>query len=193
MLQISSSSSEGIDFSCLNQFMPKHEEHQETFCTLVKGSIKKYETCLFPFLLWYVLLQKQPPKLEDLKGTQLRLHQVWGNLRILLFLKISQTCWIILDSSFFPATDSGPDSFTETLLSVPGSCQAPGKSQMAPVTALQDHSRIALLILSVKHLFHLKPSNYLYIMTRHTRQRKTPLYVPRQPSKCLKHILPCCI
>lgn len=31
--------------------MPKHEEHKETFCTLVKGSIKKRETCLFPFLL----------------------------------------------------------------------------------------------------------------------------------------------
>lgn len=72
-------------------------------------------------------------------------------------------------------------------MSVPGSCQAPGKSQMAPVTALQDHSRIALLILSVKHLFHLKPSNYLYIMTRHTRQRKTPLCVPRHPGKPLKH------
>lgn len=31
--------------------MPKHEEHQETFCTLLKGSIKKHEMCLFPFLL----------------------------------------------------------------------------------------------------------------------------------------------
>lgn len=47
MFQISSSSSEGIDFSCLNQLMLKHEDHQETFCTLVKGSIKKHKMCLF--------------------------------------------------------------------------------------------------------------------------------------------------
>lgn len=117
--------------------------------------------------------QTEPPKLENLNWTQLELHQVWGNLHILLFLKVSPTCWVILDSSFFPASDSGPDSFTETLARAPGSCQAPGKSQMTPLTTLQDRIRIALLSLSVKQLFNLKLSNYLYTVTRHTRQRKT--------------------
>lgn len=137
--------------------------------------------------------QTQPPKLGNLKSTQLGLHWVWDNLRVLLFLKISQTCWIILDSSFFPASDSGPDSFTETLASAPGSCQAPGKSQMAAATALQDHIRIAFLSLSGKHLFHLKPSSYLYVVTGHTRQRKTLLCVPDNQVNPYNTSLPYCI
>lgn len=83
MLQISSSSSEGIDFSCLNQFMPKHEEHQETFCTLVKGSIKKHETCLFPFLL--CCLTNTATKTGESEGDTTWITSGWGNLRLLLF------------------------------------------------------------------------------------------------------------
>lgn len=138
--------------------------------------------CVYSFC---AVSQTQPPKLGNLKQTRLGLHWIWGKMRILLFLKISQTCWIILDSSSFPASNSGPDSFTETLVSAPGSCQAPGKSQMAPGTALEDHTGIALLPLSVKQLLNLKPSNYMYIMDRHMRQRKTFLCVHRQQGETL--------